>query len=65
MGGVGKTILSVLVGLLGLIALYFSANAQDGGIYYGGLVIFVVAVAFIFYQLKRYLDETEHRDRHA
>lgn len=59
MGAVGKTILSGAVGVLGLIALYFAANATDSGVYYGGLLIFVVAVIFIFYQLKRGLDEAE------
>lgn len=59
MGGVGKAIISALVGVVGLIALYFAANAHDGGIYYGGLLIFVMAVAFIFALLKRSLDEAE------
>ncbi|RDD60358.1 hypothetical protein [Ferruginivarius sediminum] len=59
MGVVGRTIISGLIGIFGLIALYFAANAKDGGIYYGGLLIFVMAVVYIFYQLKRGLDEAE------
>jgi hypothetical protein len=56
---VGRTIISGVIGILGLIALYFAANAKDGGIYYGGLLIFAMAVGYIFYQVKRGLDEAE------
>ena len=59
MGPIGKTVISALVGILGIIALYFAARAHDGGIYYGGLVIFVTCVMFIFYQIKRHMDEVE------
>lgn len=59
MDSVGKTVISAFVGVLGLIALYFAAHARDDGVYYAGLLIFVLAVVFVFYQLKRALDEAE------
>jgi FtsH-binding integral membrane protein len=70
MGGVGKVITCTLFGLFGLVALFFAANADDGGIYYGGLLIFAVAVAYIFWQIKRAMDaadqaQHEHGHGHA
>lgn len=67
MGGIGKTITSTLIGLVGLIALFFSANAHDGGIYSGGLLIFALAVGYIFWQIKRAMDDADraqHEDQH-
>ena len=58
-GSVRKTVMGALMGLLGLVALYMAAHAQDGGIYTGGLLIFVLAVAFIFALVKRHMDEIE------
>lgn len=62
MNGTRKTIISALIGFLGLIALYMAAHARDGGIYYGGMLIFIVAVGYIFYQVKLYMDEVERHD---
>lgn len=59
MGNVGKVVAGVLGGLIALVGLFFAASAADNGVYYGGLVIFIVGVAFVFYQLKRGLDEME------
>ncbi len=59
MGNMGKWVAGGLGGLVALVGLFFAANATDNGAYYGGLVIFLVGVSFIFYQLKRGLDAAE------
>lgn len=59
MGNIGKVVAGVLGGLIALVGLFFAASAADNGVYYGGLVIFIVGVAFVFYQLKRGLDDME------
>lgn len=63
MGGLEKTAISAVIGIIGLVGLYFASNAQDGGIYYGGLLIFVIAVGYIFWQVKRAMDEEDRRYR--
>lgn len=61
MGGLEKMAISAGIGVIGLIGLYFASNAQDGGIYYGGLLIFIIAVGYIFWQIKRAMDEGDRR----
>lgn len=63
MGGLEKIGISAGVGVVGLIGLYFASQAQDGGIYYGGLLIFVIAVGYIFWQIKRAMDEGDRAYR--
>jgi len=64
MGNIGRWIGGAIGGAIGLFGLFFAANATDAGPYYAGLVIFLVGVIFIFYQLKRGLDQWE-ADLHA
>lgn len=59
MSVVGRVIAGALAGCLALLGLFFSANAIDGGIYYSGLLIFVTMLVYIFYLVKRQLDESE------
>lgn len=59
MGDMGKWVAGALGGVVALIGLFFAANASDDGVYYAGLVIFLVGVIFVFYQLKRGLDAAE------
>ncbi len=61
MGTVGKWILSGVVGLLGLLGLFVAAGAHSGPVYYAGLLLFVVAVGFVMYQIKRAYDLQERR----
>jgi len=61
-GGLRKTVMGAFVGLLGLLALFMAAHAHDGGLYAGGLLIFVLAVGFIFILIKRHMDEVERGD---
>jgi hypothetical protein len=61
MGGIAKVLGSGVVGLIGLGALFVASNANDGGIYYAGLLIFVLAASYIFWQIKRHMDELDRR----
>jgi Ca2+/Na+ antiporter len=61
MGGIAKVVGSVLFGLFGLVALYFAAHAKDGGIFYAGMLIFALSVIYIFWQVKRAMDEQDRR----
>ena len=63
MGGIAKVLGSAVVGLIGLGALFVAANADDGGLYHGGLLIFVLAVVYLFWQIKRHMDALD-RARH-
>lgn len=68
MNGIAKTVISGLIGLIGLIALFFAAKAQAGGMYYGGLLIFAIAVGYIYWQIKRTMDaydQSGHGDQNA
>lgn len=59
MGKLGKWVAGALGGVLALGGLFMAANATDNGFYAAGLVVFLVGLAFTFYQLKRGLDEME------
>ena len=48
-----------LVALLGLVGLFFSANATDNGIYLFGLALFAFAVIYVFRQIKDAFDRAE------
>lgn len=61
MGGLEKTAISAVIGVIGLVGLFFASKAQDGGIYYGGLLIFIIAVGYIFWQIKRAMDEGDRQ----
>ncbi len=61
MGGLEKTAISAVIGVIGLVGLFFASRAQDGGIYYGGLLIFIIAVGYIFWQIKRAMDEGDRQ----
>ena len=63
MGGIAKVLGSGVVGLVGLAGLFVASNAHDGGMYHAGLLIFVLAVFYIFWQIKRHMDALD-RKRH-
>lgn len=65
MGLMGRVIAGGFASLLGLVGLFFAANAIDGGIYYSGLLIFVTMLVYVFYLVRRQIDESEaaHRER--
>ncbi len=60
-GSLEKMAISAGIGVIGLVGLFFASRAQDGGIYYGGLLIFVIAVGYIFWQIKRAMDEGDQQ----
>jgi hypothetical protein len=62
MGGIAKVLGSGVVGIIGLGALFLASNADDGGMYYAGLLIFVLAVSYIFWQIKRHMDALDRKD---
>ena len=54
---------SGIVALLGIVGLFLSANARDGGIYLFGLALFAFAVIYIFRQIKDAFDRAEAAGR--
>jgi hypothetical protein len=47
--------------IIGILALFTAAGAADGTAYDVGLFVFVLAIAFIFFLIKRSFDLAEHR----
>lgn len=58
MEGTGKWIAGGAIGLVGVLALFVSAHAHGGGLYYAGIAVFILAVVIIFAMLKRHFDMT-------
>ena len=54
MGNIGGWILGGLIGAVGLVALFMAAHADDGLMYYVGLIVFVFAILFNFGLIHRY-----------
>jgi hypothetical protein len=52
-------VIGTLVGLLGLLGLYASANALDQGMATFGLALAFFAVFFVFWLVKKHFDRTE------
>ena len=63
MDHIGKWITNGIVGVIGLLGLYVASRATDNTFYAMGLIVFVLAVAFIFYSIRRAFDETGARPR--
>lgn len=53
---VSSWVMSVFVGILGLVGLLMAANARDLPIYGFGLGVFVFAILFVFFIIKRAFD---------
>jgi membrane protein YdbS with pleckstrin-like domain len=65
MGNIGGWILGGLIAAVGLIALFMAAHADDGLMYYVGLIVFVFAVLFNFGLIHRYTKhEASHSEQH-
>ena len=60
----GSFFLGGIVGFLGLAALFGAAEARSGTFYYAGILVFLLAVAYIMRLVKRALDRYEARQRH-
>lgn len=59
MEGTCKWITGAVVGLIGILGLFFSAHAHGSTSYTAGLVVFVIAVVILFAMIKRQFDLKE------
>ena len=57
MDHIGRWVANVIVGVIGLLGLYVASRATDNTFYAMGLIVFVLAVAFIFYSIRRAFDK--------
>lgn len=60
-----KWLTGALVMLLGLVGLYFSANAKDGSLYFAGLAIFVTCLLYVLLQIKLAYDSRAASEKTA
>ena len=60
MKSVGRTVLGVVIGIVGLIGLVLSAGSSGEDLYLAGLFIFGFSLVFIFWLIKRSYDAYEH-----
>lgn len=56
MSGLQSWILGIVAGLVGIVALFFAANAHGGEMYKVGLIVFFLVAAFEFWLIKRWFD---------
>ena len=56
MSAVSAIVTGVVVGVIGFVGLVLASRAVDQTMYAVGLVVFVVAVAFEFWLIKRWFD---------
>ncbi len=63
MDHIGRWVASGIVGVIGLLGLYVASRATDDIFYAMGLIVFVLAVAFIVYSIRRAVDEAGARPR--
>lgn len=54
-------VILIVSAIIGILALFVASGATDPTAYDLGLFIFVLAVAFIFFLIKRSFDIAEHR----
>lgn len=59
MKSVGRICLGAVAALLGLGGLGMAASLHDGEVYYAGLAVFILAVLFVFWLIKRAFDDYE------
>jgi hypothetical protein len=63
MDHIGRWITNGIIGVIGILGLFVASRATDNTFYYLGLIVFVIAVAFIFYSIRRAFDEAGARPR--
>lgn len=56
MSGLQSWILGIVAGLVGIVALFFAANAHGGEMYMIGLIVFLLIALFEFWLIKRWFD---------
>ncbi|MEX2408593.1 MAG: hypothetical protein WD489_05745 [Rhodovibrionaceae bacterium] len=57
MKSVGRTCLGAAIVILGLAGLATAATVQSTGVYYAGLLVFLLAVLFVFWLIKLSFDD--------
>jgi hypothetical protein len=63
MDHIGRWVTNGIVGVIGILGLFVASRATDDIFYAMGLIVFVIAVAFIFYSIRRAFDEAGARPR--
>jgi hypothetical protein len=63
MDHIGKWVTNGIVGVIGLLGLFVASRATDNTFYSLGLIVFVIAVAVIFFSIRRAFDEAGARPR--
>ena len=63
MDQIGTWIANGIVGVIGILGLFVASRATDSTFYSLGLIVFALAVAFIFYSIRRGFDKAGARPR--
>jgi len=63
MNNIGRWVTNGIIGVIGLIGLFVASRAADSTFYVIGLIVFAIAVAAIFYSIRRAFDEAGARPR--
>ena len=59
MQSVGRTVLGVIIGIIGLVGLGLASGSADKDLYAAGLIAFAFSVVFVFWLIKRSFDAYE------
>jgi hypothetical protein len=54
----GRWVVGFMVAVIGLFALYLASRAEDSVMYYTGIIFFIGAVLFNFFQIKQVFDRS-------
>lgn len=60
MNNLGNWILGAVTALMAVGGLFVAARTGEGVAYYGGLLFFLFAVAYVFYLIRVTFDHQEH-----
>ena len=63
MDNIGRWVTNGVIGLIGLLGLFVASRATDNTFYSLGLIVFAIAVAVIFFSIRRAFDEAGARPR--
>ena len=59
MSGTTRFILGGIVGVIGILGLVGAADAEEGTLYYAGLLVFAAAVVYDLGLVKSWFDQRE------
>jgi phosphotransferase system glucose/maltose/N-acetylglucosamine-specific IIC component len=60
---IGRWVTNGIIGFIGILGLFVASRASDTTFYALGLIVFAIAVAAIFYAIRKVFDEAEARPR--